>query len=282
MKNWMGTVLAFAGFALIACGKGSDTMDKFQADPDLKAQIEKVKDYRIFFGHQSVGDNIVAGVEDLERLAGTDAIQVVKWTPGVELPPAFLAHGYVGGNRKPESKFSDFAKALDGELSGKVDLAFMKLCYVDIHKDTDIDGLFQSYVSTVEDLKKRHPGVVLVHVTTPLMVKEGWNKYKYLVKTMLMVENDNVKRNAFNTMLRQRFAQEPIFDLEAIESTHPDGKREAFGRGDKYLGLVRGYTYDGGHLNEYGRQLVARELIRFLAGLKVGSRSAEAVGTAAN
>ena len=261
----MGIALALSSMAA-GCAK-EETVAKVEADGELKAQLEKVGAYRVFFGHQSVGDNIMAGIEDLKAAAGGAGPEVVAWKPGAPLPETFFAHGYVGGNRSPASKFDDFAKAVDGELAGRVDVAFMKLCYVDIHKETDIKALFEAYAKTVETVKQRHPEVTVVHVTTPLMVKEGWSRLKYYVKAAMGVENDNEKRNAFNAMMRERFRGEPIFDLEAIQSTRPDGRKEAFGKGGKVLGLARAYTYDGGHLNELGRRLVARELVAFLAGL---------------
>lgn len=264
-SRWTAAHALAFGLIAAACNKEND-VKPVEMDEKLKGQIEKVAGYRIFFGHQSVGDNMIAGIEDLKAKSGAD-LKVVAWKPGVSLPEAYFAHGYVGGNRSPQTKFDDFAKALDGELAGRIDVAFMKLCYVDIHKDTDIKALFDAYIKTVESVKLSHPEMTVVHVTTPLMVKEGWSRLKYYVKAAMGVENDNEKRNAFNAMMRERFKGEPVFDLEALQATRPDGRKEAFGKGNKNLALVRAYTYDGGHLNELGRQIVAKELIAFLAGL---------------
>lgn len=267
-KVALAIALGLIGMVAAGCGK-EDAMAKVATagnDGMLKEKFEKIKDYRIFFGHQSVGDNIMAGIEDLKARTGAQGLNVVAWKPGASLPEGYLAHGYVGGNRSPQSKFDDFAKAVDGELAGRLDVAFMKLCYVDIHKETDIKSLFDAYAKTVEGIQRRHPDLTVVHVTTPLMVKEGWSKLKYYVKAVMGVENDNEKRNAFNAMMRERFKGEPIFDLEALEATRPDGRKETF-KGGKHLGLAHAWTYDGGHLNEPGRQMVAGELIAFLAAL---------------
>ncbi len=57
-----------------------------------------------------------------------------------------------------------------------------------------------------------------------------------------------------------------IFDLSKVESTYLDGSRESFEKDDgTYYALSPDYTYDGGHLNELGRKLAAKELIRVLA-----------------
>jgi hypothetical protein len=263
-------IVSMVILAATGCSK-EDEVVSIEINDQLKSELERVSEYRIFFGHQSVGDNIVAGLEDIKTLAGGIGPKVVALEPGTPLPETFFAHGYVGGNRSPQTKFDDFEKAVDNQLAGHVDVAFMKLCYVDIHKDTDINALFESYAKTVKALKSKYPNLNLVHVTTPLMIKEGWSKMKYYVKAILGVENDNEKRNAFNVMIRERFQGEPIFDLEAIQSTRPDGRKETFGKDGKVLGLAHAYTYDGGHLNEMGRRLVAKELVVFLAGISIPS-----------
>jgi len=77
----------------------------------------------------------------------------------------------------------------------------------------------------------------------------------------------NVKRNQFNHLLRTELeGKELIFDLARIESTFPDGSRASFtNAGKTYDALVPDYTYDGGHLNEAGRRMVAEQFLVFLA-----------------
>jgi hypothetical protein len=59
---------------------------------------------------------------------------------------------------------------------------------------------------------------------------------------------------------------DPIYDLAKIESLYPDSGRSSFRhKGKKYFSLARQYTYDGGHLNETGRYLVAKELLKVLS-----------------
>lgn len=71
-------------------------------------------------------------------------------------------------------------------------------------------------------------------------------------------------------MLRAEYEdKEPIFDLAAIESMSPGGKREIFEKdGSTFYSLAPAYTDDGGHLNEIGSKIVASELLYFLANLK--------------
>ena len=60
----------------------------------------------------------------------------------------------------------------------------------------------------------------------------------------------------------------PLFDLAAVESRIDDTRKATFRKdGKDYELLRRGFTDDGGHLNSAGRQVVAIELLRSLAGL---------------
>lgn len=255
--------LFLAGSALLfACG-GKEVSEP-PLDASAAEDLRKLARLRVYFGHQSVGENIVAGLEDLKRKTGVEELVVARLEPGaVPAGPAFL-HSAVGQNRAPDSKFDAFLSLMDGPLAGKVDVAFVKLCYVDIDRDTDVDAVFARYAALVETMKSKHPEVKLVHVTAPLMVKEGYGRFKYLIKSALGMENDNVRRNLFSQRLREKYAGDLIFDLERIESTYPDGSRESFDSG-RHFGLVHGYTSDGGHLSELGQRRVARELARLLA-----------------
>ncbi|MCK5076580.1 MAG: hypothetical protein KAR38_09400, partial [Calditrichia bacterium] len=70
----------------------------------------------------------------------------------------------------------------------------------------------------------------------------------------------------YNELLKETFKDEPVFNLAKVESTYPDGSRESFTQNGKtYYSLIRNYTYDGGHLNELGRQIAAKELMKVLA-----------------
>lgn len=253
-----------SALGLLGCEEERADLPAFAVDATTLADLQTLSEQRVFFGHHSVGANIMKGVEELERKSGSAILKIAHVEAGASLPAASFLEGPVGANRDPRSKFDAFARLLDGELAGKVDVALMKLCYVDVDRNTDVDRVFGDYVSMIEGLKARHPDVTFVHVTTPLMVKEGWSRAKYLVKTVLGVENDNIKRNAYNAKLRARFRGEPIFDLEAVESTRPDGSRETFDDG-AHFALVPEYSVMRAYLNEEGRLRVARELVRVLA-----------------
>jgi lysophospholipase L1-like esterase len=76
-----------------------------------------------------------------------------------------------------------------------------------------------------------------------------------------------VRRAQYNTLLRRAYAgREPLFDLARIESTAPDGHAVTVEWNASVApAMASAYTDDGGHLNEQGRDVAARALIRVLA-----------------
>jgi len=275
-KTALSLSLLAGALFLSACGKEATEMKPVEISAQLRADLAKLKSYSVFFGHQSVGKDIMQGLEELVARAG-DGPRLTFYKKGAELPAQpFFAHGPVGENRAPQTKLDRLCQLVDGELAGKVDIAFVKLCYVDIHNGTDVKALVKSYRDAVEGLKARHPDVTFIYVTSPLQVTEGWNswksKIKYVARTAAGVKNENIKRNEFNDELRRQLAGQPLFDLALIESTRPDGSRQTFWRDRSQYSLANEYTYDGGHLNEYGRQMIAAKLVHFLASLPVKPR----------
>lgn len=80
---------------------------------------------------------------------------------------------------------------------------------------------------------------------------------------------DNTTRNKVNDMLREAYLnKEPIFDLAKYEATLPDGTRAFFKEGNNKIYVLNSrYTDDGGHLNEFGRRIVAEQFLIFLVRL---------------
>ena len=78
-----------------------------------------------------------------------------------------------------------------------------------------------------------------------------------------------MNRQIYNEMIIEKYSGiDPIFDIAAIESTYPDGRRSSFTRkGKVYYTLIPDYTNDGGHLNDLGKSIVAEKLLLFLINL---------------
>jgi len=242
--------------------------------PESKAALAGA---RVFFGHQSVGSNIMAGVEDLLREDPGLGLRVVE-VGNAGLPSgSFFAHGKIGQNGQPAGKTDDFARRLSAGLASAVDIAFHKYCYIDISERTDVAALFRHYRETMAGVRTAHPAVTLVHVTVPLThVQYG---PKAIVKKLMGRApggyGDNLRREQFNDLMRREYGgREPLFDLAAVESTRPDGSRESFTfKGAVGRALFPAYGSDGRHLNDAGRKRVAEELLAFLAGLAERQRA---------
>ena len=259
-------------------GKVPERTISLKNDLTVLDSLKKVAEERIFFGHQSVGYNIVAGLNDIARQYPEVHLNIIETNDPAKLDgkPAFI-HSPVGHNTDPASKLDDFSKYLDRGIAGKVDIAFVKFCYVDISQGSDINKIFSNYKESLAGLKKRYPGITFVHVTDPLTSEQTdlkttvKNLIKKIIGRPVRTHKDNIPRNLFNDMLKKEYqGREPLFDLASIESTRQDGSRVMHSKdGITFYSLAPEYTDDGGHLNETGRRIVAIQLIKFLSGLPV-------------
>jgi hypothetical protein len=235
------------------------------------AALAKLAQAKIYFGHQSVGNNIMAGVGDLIRQNPRLKLKIEETAAPAGLQNVVFAHGPVGKNENPASKIDDFAAKIRAGVGGSADIAFFKFCYIDIMADRNIDELFAHYQKTMSDLKKSYPKTTFVHVTVPLTIVQTGPKV--FIKKMIGRApggfEENAKRSEYNRKLRQAYeGKEPVFDLAKIESTYADGSRATFDwQGQTYERMIPEYGSDGRHLNEPGRQLVAEHLIVFISGL---------------
>jgi hypothetical protein len=248
------------------------------------AQWDSLACRRIFFGHQSVGRNILDGVRDVLAANPGIRLRLVNGTGTGKVQGAAFMEADIGRNGEPLSKTREFAAAVSAGLTEAGAIAFHKYCYVDVTGSTDIDGLFREYRSAMRDLRARHPELTVVHVTMPLTLNQdpalkGFAKRLLGRAPQVML---NLERNLFNRLLLEEYGgKEPVFDLALLESTRADGSRSSFrhGTGIVYT-LAREWTSDGGHLNPAGRRMVAERLLVFLATLpaqaaRPGQASAE-------
>jgi hypothetical protein len=249
----------------------------------VESDLAVLSGVRIFFGHQSVGDNILQGVvELLVHQPGAMTIETLTGTPSPSAragmaaraarsathEPAALIHAKIGRNEDPSSKCDDFRRIIDQELAGPVDVALLKFCYIDIHPGTDVEALATTYGSCLDGLAQRHPKTVFLPVTVPLrQTPSGPGVWaRQLLGRTDQTKVANARRYAFNQQLRMRYAGQPMFDLAATEATRANGSRETFAlAGATGESLRAAYTDDGGHLNAAGRSAAAIELLHALA-----------------
>lgn len=228
---------------------------------------------RIFFGHQSVGGNILAGVGELARENPDIGLRIVAGSQASDLKEPAIAHAAIGNNEDPQFKIRAFVEAVDRGVGGVADIAGMKFCYVDITSGTDIEKLFAAYRDAMAGIQARYPNLTLMHFTAPLTRIESPLKsfVKKILGKPLSGKLGNAKRNEYNSLLINYYrGKEPVFDLAAAESTTPEGTTESYSyAGSKYPVLFSKYTDDGGHLNALGRRIVGAKFLEALGAIEV-------------
>ena len=224
---------------------------------------------RIYFGHQSVGFDILKGVGEVVDESPRIPLRIVEAHEPLRFEKPVFAHSALGANMDPRSKIDAFSALMEKKGAAELDIAFFKFCYVDVQPGTDVQRLFESYRDAVERLKKARPRTTFLHVTTPLTSLQtgpkAWVK-RWMGKPLRGFE-DNVRREELNALIRREWGAEGlVFDLAKIESILPDGSVSRFEKeGKLYPALAADYTDDGGHLNARGRRVVAEQLLVFLA-----------------
>jgi hypothetical protein len=258
---------------ITAC-KGSDMPSSEMAareNPVITRETwQSLASKKIFFGHQSVGAEIIDGIKTLAAQSGGELKIVKSQVPTSVQGPAFVESA-IGENGDPRSKTRAFAQIMKSGFGEEGGIALFKFCFLDVDPGTDPDALFREYRATISEVQQAYPRLQIVHVTLPLTRAE--NPPLALVKTILKRPSQrdlDARRHRFNELLRKEYTgSAPIFDLARIESTRADGTRSSFQRaGETVYSLAPEWTYDGGHLNEAGRKVAATELVQLLAQVK--------------
>jgi hypothetical protein len=297
VKEFRIFALLLVTCVLLSCGRNTLQRDIPKPLSLTESQLQALATRKIFFGHKSVGMNILQGVSDLAAQDPRIRLRIVTSADPADLPEPALVESEIGSNFNPSSKIEDFVAVLDRGLGKQGGIAVCKLCYVDITPSTDVRQLFDLYCGRINEIRAKYPGVTIVHVTVPLTAEEpalkelakralglptghrsdieqsqnntvvlAKQKLKELAKRALGRGGSrelNIKRNQYNNLLLAKFSSsDVIFDLAAAESTRPDGSRTFFMWGnEKIYTLAPEFTYDGGHLNELGRRVVAQDFL---------------------
>jgi hypothetical protein len=225
---------------------------------------------KIFFGHQSVGANILDGIRTLQAQYPRIDLRIIQSPDPASVDGAALVQAFIGVNGAPASKRDAFDAALAHGLGSAGGIAMYKYCFLDITDTTDPGALFRAYRDELARLRTGHPEIRFIHLTSPLTV--NGNPVKNMLKRALgkpTAAEFNARRNEYNRLLRGEYeGTEPVFDLARLESTRADGSRQFFMRGpDSVFTLAPELTDDGAHLNAQGRLVVAGQFLAFLAGV---------------
>ena len=215
------------------------------------ADLQLINTKRVVFGHQSVGGNIMDGIDNTYSSMGV-TLPSMTTTRTAPASGAYFMDFYVGSNGDPAGKISDFNTVMRNGTGSRADVAFFKFCYVDMYSGHNITSLFNTYKSTMDGLQASYPNVKFIYVTQPLTTD---------------APADNLTREQYNQMIRQEYGSTGrVFDLAKVESTTPTGTRvSGTYSGQTYYSLYSGYTSDGGHLNTAGSNAAAKELLAIIA-----------------
>ncbi|MFU8790017.1 MAG: hypothetical protein ACNA7G_13385 [Methylobacter sp.] len=225
---------------------------------------------RVVFGHQSVGWDILNG---LQRLADQRGVKINISEQRTAPTSAGISHFLIGQNKDPISKIKDFAAAIDAGAAQGADMALMKLCYIDFNADTDAEQIADAYIAGLDALAWNYPDTRFVAVTAPLTAAQTGSKA--WIKRLMGKEpggyQDNAKRAQFNRRIRERYAPTGrLFDLARIEAEANGETCQVDVDGQQVEALCPELTHDGGHLNERGQDMVATALLGFIGALPVG------------
>lgn len=258
-----GWLIAVTILALLGCGEANHEDKVMAVTVQISAaEWQALAKKRVVFGHQSVGQNILDGVQSMAAQANVDLPITESRTP---VGGGGIVHFMIGQNEDPLSKIEDFAKTLENGAAQGTDIALMKLCYIDFKSDTNAKQIAERYSATLDRLSQQFPNTTFVAVTAPLTSLQTGPKA--WIKRLLGREPggyaDNARRQEFNDLLRARYSQQGrLFDLAKIEAESA-GDYQYQGRPLEALNPK--LTYDGGHLNTQGKQRVAQAFLAFLA-----------------
>lgn len=257
----------------VACNGGQmeDKTVRYEKLSDVPETVwREIAGKKIYFGHQSVGYNILNGVRQVLQQNPQIPLTIEETYDPDNFKSGTIAQSQIGYNGNPKSKLDMFAYFTKAAGSDRADIMFFKFCYLDINKNTDVEAVFNDYKEKYAQLERQYPETTFIHLTVPLTTIQTGVKamIKKVVGRPLGGVDDNIKRCEFNELLRATYAgKKPLLDIAALESTFPDGQRASFeANGKTYYHLVPEYTSDGSHLNAKASRMVAEKLLLTIAG----------------
>lgn len=237
--------------------------------------LADVAGLRIFFGHQSVGGNILDATAEVFEASGATAPEIVEADDAEVVSGPMIVHSFVGQNRDPLGKITEFDRIIRSGMGDTVDVAVLKLCYIDIRDSSHVDEIFVAYRDTLAALERDFPDVTFLYVTVPLTTEFGGpvQRAKQRIKGMLGRDNlyvpaDNVAREQLNSLIRAEYAETGrLFDIAAIQATDLEGNRRVRSHdGSEYYAMEAVISSNPGHLNATGGAVVASAFYSAIAG----------------
>ena len=272
MLRWLLASLLIIVVAGCSAQEGGDKVVYMQLADVPQEKLVALSQKSYFFGHQSVGRNILEGLQLLMAEYPALQLKIVEGVDPALAGPGVLLNANLGLNREPATKLAAFEQAMNGGLGGKVDTAFLKFCYVDMNREGNPAQLFADYKKEVDELKGRYPDTALVHFTLPIKSVPAGIKItiKNLIGREVPEQLDDASRAEYNDLMRKEYqGKEPLFDIAYFESIAAGtGRRTTFKLdGQVVEAMAPENTDDGGHLTDAGKRWIAEQLVVFLANM---------------
>ena len=189
----------------------------------LRDDLNTLAHERVYFGHQSVGKNILDGLKELSEAQGVP-VKIAE-RPGPQactVPGSATSSSRRTGIRCASSPISSSRSA----RGSQADLALVKFCYVDINADTDMRALFDAYRKTIDELRaKTHAR----SSSTSAAFDDGADRAEGVdeaaSRPCTLRHHRQREARPIQHARRTYAGREPIFDLARVESIAADGTR---------------------------------------------------------
>jgi hypothetical protein len=253
---------ACLALALTACTNSQEYTQMPSTDTNAltRAEWDATAKRSVFFGHQSVGENMLDGLRRISEFEHWPALRVVELSGEESIEGPMLAHAKIGQNGDPQSKVRGFQQAMDAGIGRRVDIALMKYCFWDVRRETNVEAVFSDYRKTMDDLARRYPNVIFVHTTVPLVAADvDWRaRIRRLLGMSTSTDADNAVRETLNRKIRETYgASQVLLDIAKAESES--------GRASNPPQLAEELSSDGAHLNDTGRRRVGAAFVKALS-----------------
>jgi hypothetical protein len=260
--------------ALFCCREGK-TMDPLNFARQRLQEIpgerwEALARKKIYFGHQSVGENVLDGLRAVLDSSPGIRLEIRETSDPRDFGGPVFAHSRIGQNGDPKGKIDHFRAILESGIGQKADIALFKFCYVDVDSSTDAQALLDHYDRTLADLGGEYPDLTILAVTVPLTNAPPGIKSR--IKALLgrgpALKAENGKRSEINDRIRKTYGT-AVWDLAAVEAMTAGGEKTFVREGPRTIELLNpAWTSDGGHLNDVGSRIVATDLLIRLASVE--------------
>ena len=257
---------------LTSCGEDRNTKQKtFSSIKDVAiSKWGQLSRKKIYFGHRSVGNNIIDGIKNLIGENPQIKLNITQPTDKIEKKNGFFMHSMIKQNASPKIIAIDYEQLQENLNGSSFDIVLIR--FTPFYDETEMDGIFADYKQALNQLKNKYPNTIFIHGTYPLTrSKTTWKTWikKIIGKKEIWEYDQNIKVNEFNNSLRKEYlGKDPFFDLARFQSTYPDGRRSTFTKeGKTYFHMVPDFTYDNVHLNENARRMIAERLLLYMISL---------------